>query len=252
MGRITWVVGICSVSLLIGCSSLTNLTAAAKAKSGNQAKSTSSVGSPDISTSKKLKNPSKIHLAYGAWHEQSGNLPEARKSYLKVLEKSPKDVEALLGLARIDRAYDRTEEADKFLKKAMKYHPKDPNVLVAVGQLYASNGEWPEAIEKLKAAQKLAPYDSIYEYHLAVVEARAGEIQPAITHFTHSVGPAEAHYNIGHILSEEGKTAEAEVHLMKALKLKPDLKQAETALASIRSGNANSIQPASFSNKERP
>lgn len=214
--------------------------------------STSSVGSPDLSSTNKLKDPNKIHLAYAAWHEQTGNYPEARKSYLKVLEKSPKDTEAILGLARVAQAFGRDEEADQHLKKALKYHPKEPKVLVAMGHAHASRKEWPQAIEKMRAAQDLEPYETIYAYHLAVVEAGAGEFDAAFEHFKRSVGEAHAHFNLGVVLNQHGHSAEAESHAMKALKLKPELKQAQDLLASIRLDKSSDVQPASYSKKDRP
>ncbi|WP_010588214.1 tetratricopeptide repeat protein [Schlesneria paludicola] len=246
MGRITCSVWIGMTMCLVGCNSMSTF---GEFKSKSQPTATSRVGSPEFSSSKKLKDPVKMHLAYAGWHEQSGNYQEARKSYLKVLQKSPKDVEAMLGLARVDRAFDRQEEADRQLQKTFKLHPKDPRVLVAMGQVHASRQEWPEALEKMQAAHKLDPYEKMYEYHLAVVEAQAGEITAAMEHFTRSVGQAEAHYNVGFILNEQGNTSEAEFHLMKALKLKPDLKQAEQTLAALRTHNHDPVQPVSYNKK---
>lgn len=253
MRRIICFVWICSASMLVGCSTFSNWTAS-KSKKDNAANTrvakTPAIESSEISTPKKV-NSTKIQLAYAAWHEQSGNYQEARTAYLKVLEKHPKEVEAKLGLARIDRAFNREEEADNLLKSAFKSHPKDPRVLLALGQAHAAKEEWPEAIAKMKAAQQQAPYETAYEYHLAVTEARAGEIQSAFEHFTHSVGVAEANYNIGFIMHEQGKISEAENYMMKALKLKPDLKQAEAVLADIRTAKADAVQPASFNKKDR-
>ena len=244
---------ICIVLLLTGCS-LTNKWTSSNAKrapsSTEPVAGIASVGSPDLQATKKV-DPVKLHLAYATWHEQTGNYAEARKSYAMVLEKSRKEVDAMLGLARIDRVYGRDAEADAQLKKTLKCHPKNPKVLVAIGEVHAARQEWPQALEKMRAAHSLAPYDNIYQYHLAVVEARSGDIPPALEHFIRSVGEAQAYYNLGYILNEQGRTTEAETHLVKALALKPDLKQAETVLASIRSGRAtDDVVPASFSRNE--
>ena len=248
MGRITCSVWIGIAMCLVGCESMSKF---GDFKSKPSTTSTSSVGSPEFSSSNKLKDPVKMHLAYGGWHEQSGNYQEARKSYQKVLKKSPKDVEALLGMSRIDRAFDCQEEADRQLQKTYKLYPKDPRVLVAMGQVHASRQEWADALEKMQAAHKLDPYDNMCLYHLAVVEAQAGELDAAMDHFTRTVGAAEAHYNIGFILNEQGRTTEAEMHLTKALKLKPDLKQAETTLAALRTQTREPVQPVSYSKKSK-
>lgn len=254
MKRIFSRYGLCLAILITGCQSAKQF-ASHKSKPDNQAANLLAAASTppasEMTVPDKPANPVKVYLAYATWHEQSGNYQEARESYVKVLEKDRKNTDAMLGLARIDRVYGRETEADQQLKKALKYHPKDPKVLVAIGQVHASRHEWPEALEKMRMAHDLSPYDTVYDYHLAVVEARSGEIAPAIEHFTRSVGQAEAHFNIAVILNEKGDKTEAEAHLIKALKLKPELKQAQAVLASIRSGTSDEVQPASYSKNDR-
>ena len=226
---------------LVGCSTFSKLTASKTKKPPQQA-----VGSAEFSTSNKLKNPAKVHLAYGGWHEQAGELQEARKSYMKVLESNPKDLEAILGLARIDEAVEQYDECDKWLEKAQKYHPKDPRTFVALGRTHAARKEWHEALDNMRVAKKLSPYEAIYDYHLAEVEARSGDYQSALEHFTRAVGAAEANYNVGHILYENGRAKEAEFHFKKALQLKPDLKPAQMALAEIQAANGDEVLPAAY------
>lgn len=233
--------GLCLSISLVGCTTFSKLTASKPKKQPQQ-----SVGSAEFSVSDKLKNPAKVHLAYGGWHEQSGDLPEARKSYMKVLESSPKDLEAILGMARIDEAVEQYDECDKWLEKAQKYHPKDPRTFVAIGRTHAARKEWHQALDNLRVAKKLSPYEPIYDYHLAEVEARSGDYQSALDHFTRAVGAAEAHYNVGHILHENGRSKEAETHLKKALQLKPELKAAQMALAEIQAGHADEVLPAGY------
>ena len=238
----TW---LCLTLTFVGCASFPKLA------SNKPKKPTSTVGSAEFTSSNKLKNPAKLHLAYGGWHEQAGDYQEARQSYQKVLEKNPKDLEAILGLARIDQVYERYDECNEHLETARKYHPKDPRVFVAKGRMHAARGEWSLAVEEMRTAQKLAPFDPIYDYHLAEAEARSGDYTAALDHFTRSVGPAEAHFNVGYILNEQGRTAEAETHLKKALKLKPDLKQAQTTLAEMQAARATDVLPASFKKDQR-
>lgn len=246
MRRTICLMGMCLALTFTGCSSTANWTKLKGMTAFKSRSSSPSRGSADVSLSSKLKDPIKVQLAYAAWHEQKSNFVEARSAYLKVLDKKPKELEALLGLARIEQMYERDEECDQALERALKHHPKDPRVFVAMGQIYATRGDLDEALDKMHTAQKLAPLEPIYEYHLAVIEARAGEIELAMEHFKRSVGQAEAHNNVGIILNEQGKTAEAEMHLAKAVQLKPELKQASTALAEIRSAKHAEVQPASF------
>lgn len=252
MGQITRSGWICAMLFLVGCATSDKLSFKPNFPSpwrnssvASQPKSQPS----EFSTSKKLKDPVKVGLAYASMLEQSADLVEARKAYLSVLEKSSKNTEALLGLSRIDRAYGRDADADALLAKALKYHPKEPNVQLAIGQAHAARDELDEAIEHIQMACELAPYEKLYEFHLAVVEVQAGDYDQALIHFTHSTGKAEAYFNVGHMLSEQGNKSEAEKYFAQALKLKPDLKKAETELAAIRMENGEDVQPASFRKK---
>lgn len=240
------------IAASVGCSISEGFKLTGKKSDQNKIAQPDSIkaGSPDFTTSNKLKNPAKTRLAYAACHEETGNYLKAREAYLEVLKKSPKDTEALLGLARIDRIYGRHDDADAQLQKALKYHPKDPRIHLAIGLAHESNGELSEALQEMRTAHDIARYEPIYEYHLAVVEARTGEIDQAMEHFGRSVGKAEAHFNVGHILNEQGRTSEAEKHFKQALRLKPHLKQAATELAELQSGEVEDIQPVSFRKKK--
>jgi tetratricopeptide (TPR) repeat protein len=259
-----WVLAVAGVlTVSSGCSSTNKIGAAAKSQ---QPEASATPGSAEFSSGSELKNPVKVHLAYASWHEAEGNLVEARNSYDRVLEKSPKNIEALLGLARLDIQLGRVEDAEKRLMRAQKIAPKSPQVAAARGQYYAAGQEWPHALEQMRAARILAPYDPIYAYQLGVVQAKMGDTSAALTSFTEAVGAAEAHYNLGVILYEQGNVAAAEDHLQKALAQKPDLAQAQKLLTTVRqqrygtktnvakaaavnggSENFGSVQPAAYS-----
>ena len=72
---------------------------------------------------KKLKDPSKLDLAYAKWQEQLGNMTEARERYQRVLHDEPQSIEALLGLARMDQLAGRLPEAEQGFRKALKNSP---------------------------------------------------------------------------------------------------------------------------------
>lgn len=179
------------------------------------------------------KHPDKVYLAHGQWQEQMGNLAEARDSYGKVLADHPKDIEALLGMARLDQGAGLMDDAEARLKKAYKYAPKDPRVLATYGNFYAAQENWPKSIDKLQAAVKLAPDDSRYQFLLAVALARSGDVEKAKPYFIRSVGEAQANFNIGYILLEKGERDASERYLIQALALKPDLEQAQEMLDRI-------------------
>jgi Flp pilus assembly protein TadD len=191
-------------------------------------------GSLDFSVSKTLKNPAKVHLAYALWEEQEGNLVGARNSYEKVLDESPKNVEAMIGLARLDIALGRMDDAEKRLFKAQKIAPKNSQVAVSLGQYYAAKNDLPRALEQMQLARTHSPYDPAFAYHLGHIQAKMGDVTSALANFTEAVGPAEAHYNLAYMLHERGDLAGAEEHLQRALSLKPELPQAQSLLLAVR------------------
>ena len=60
-----------------------------------------------------------------------------------------------------------------------------------------------------------------------------GSLNEGLSAFTSIVGPPEAHYNVGVLLHQQGRTVEAEQHLQKALALKPDLAPASKLLSRL-------------------
>jgi tetratricopeptide (TPR) repeat protein len=191
-------------------------------------------GSGEFASNEGLKNPAKVYLAYGQWQEQMGQLAEARESYGKVLAEQPKNVEALLGMARLDQANGLMNDAEERLKKAYKLSPKDPRVLATYGNFHAARNEWPKAIDKLQAAVKQAPDDARYQFLLGVALARSGDVDAAYPYFVRSVGEAQAHFNIGYILHERGDRAGSVQRFERALAISPDLVAAQEMLDKLQ------------------
>ena len=183
---------------------------------------------------KKLKDPTKLDLAYAKWQEQLGNMTEARERYQRVLHDEPQSIDALLGLARMDQLAGRLPEAEQGFRRALKSSPNDPLVLDALGQLYAAQEKWPQAIDILKQGVQIAPADDTIRFHLAVATAKSGDLATAKPLFVNSVGEAEAEYNLGLILHDQGKLELAEQHFVQAVVKKPTLEQAQYWLNEIR------------------
>ncbi|MEX0702936.1 MAG: tetratricopeptide repeat protein [Planctomycetales bacterium] len=182
---------------------------------------------------KVLTNPGRTHLAYARLQEGYGNLEEARGSYDIALREDPRSTDAMLGLARIDQLSGRTAEAEQGYLKLLRNRPKDPAVLDAVVEFYAAQEKWDDAIRYLHEATLAAPHEPAYRHRLAVAYARSGNIEAARPHFARTAGDAEAHYNIGHILFEQGDLDGAEREFRQAVVMKPQLRQAQQMLDEV-------------------
>lgn len=182
----------------------------------------------------RIDDPTELSLAYARWMEDVNNLTEARRHYSEIAESKPKNVEAILGLARIDLASGMTYEAEQGFLKALRLSPNSPLALHALGQFYAAQQRWPEAVDTLNKAMLAAPAERQYRYDLAVAMVQAGDLNGAMPHFIRTVGDAEAHYNVGLILQQQGRLADAEQQMLLAVTKKPDLREAQYWLDEIR------------------
>ncbi len=180
--------------------------------------------------SSRLQDPANLHLKYAQWRENVGDLADARQSYQFALKENPKSMDAKLGLARLDQASGRTEEAEREFQAVLSSHPGNPQAKNALGQFYASQKQWGKAVPLLAEAADEAPAESIYRYHLAVAMAQSGDVDGAFPHFRLALGEAEAHYNIGYLLYERGYQDLAKQRFLKALELNPKLAQAQAML----------------------
>lgn len=178
--------------------------------------------------------PSRLNLAYAKVQISEQRYSEARKTYQTILEKDPKCVEAVLGLARLDLYANRPEEAEKSFHKALKLAPNSPEVLDTVGQYFASVERYPQSIQLFQKAIEIDPDQKKYRYHYAVALAKSGRVNESMPHFVNAVGPAGAHYNMGRILCDQGNIEGAEEQFMQALLKDPQLREAQEWLDEVR------------------
>lgn len=185
---------------------------------------------------KKDQPSAKLTLAWSKLKEEEGKLTDARTGYEKVLAEEPNNVEAVLGMSRMNVKAQRMVEAEQGFTQAMKLSPKSPAVLSEVGQFYAQQQRWEKAIPLLQEAQRIEPHEKSHQFTLAVTLTKAGRISEALPHFTDAVGEAAAHYNVGRLLVESGKNTQAEEQFTLALAKDPALSDAQFFLDEIRAG----------------
>ncbi len=228
------------VGLLLGLSGCVTPGGGAMGKVWQQVKS------PFVNSSlalmKKKKDPNKLKLSYARWQEEIGNMVEAQEAYENVVKANPRSVDAIVGLARIDQLAGRNYQAQKGYLKALRISPNSPQALDAMGQFYASQQRWDDAVDSLNKAMLAGPGEPLYQFHLAVAKTKQGDIQGAVPLFARTVGEAEGHYNIGRILTSEGRISEARGQFQLALMKKPSLVDAQQMLQKLQSQNPDNTQ----------
>ncbi|MCA9011962.1 MAG: tetratricopeptide repeat protein [Planctomycetaceae bacterium] len=173
------------------------------------------------------KDPERTLLAWARWQEDVGEFGEARRKYRELLVAYPDNIEAQLGLARIELSCGRVQQAEEILTKLAKERPENTPVRLELGRLYTQQEDWPKAISAFEDASAIDPENQVCRYELGVAFARSHRFDQALSHLTYAVGGSAAHYNIGYILHEQGNDTEAVEWFQNALQSHPDPQTAE-------------------------
>lgn len=173
-------------------------------------------------TSKGLKNPEATNLAFARWKEDMGQYAEAKQRYHEVLTANPDCLTARLGIARIERETGRYDQCREILMAAREQHPESPTVMLELGRMYKQREQWDDSIRAFSQAVNLAPDDQMVRYELGLALASADRVQEALPHLKFAVGQSAAFYNIGFLLHERGRSAEAVSWIERTMEAHPD------------------------------
>lgn len=197
--------------------------------------------SPEFKAAQKnFKDPEKSLLAWARYQEDIGEYAEARKKYRELQIAYPNNIEASVGLARIETLTGRTRQAEQQLNALAAKHPKNGDIQLELGALYSRSEDFPKAIRAYERACEIDPQNEAYQYELGIALVKHGQFDEGLSHLAFSVGDSAAHYNIGYILHEQGNDADAIEWFRNALDLHPDKQTAERAEAML--ANLQSVE----------
>jgi Tfp pilus assembly protein PilF len=184
----------------------------------------------------------KVSLSLARDLEAGGHLAEAAGQYelARFHDPSLKDVGWRLAVL-----YDMTGNHAKALaeyQQALQAHPKNPDLLNDLGYYYYSRGKWPEAEERFRQALALNGKHSRAATNLGMTLAMEGRYGEALEAFQRTVTLAQAHCNVGFILTAQGKQEEAKRAYRAALELE-DLPLARGALARLEDPKPKKAEP---------
>ncbi len=143
-----------------------------------------------------------LHLGYACFY--SGNLDAAKQHFQKCLELQKDSAEAMLGLARCELWWARTNpETEQLLLEAVKKSPKLINVCdwpgndlnLWVGAHYMRAGDPGRAVAYLRRAVELNPKGSMVNEYLGRAYLEAGYPEDAITALEREVAVAPSRYD---------------------------------------------------------
>jgi len=187
-----------------------------------------------------------VLLSMAQLSEYTGQTDRARQLYAQALAEDDAHLEALLGLARLEDREGRFDEALVLYHRAAAKHPANTAVLNDLALCYSRKGELPRALAVLDRAVQMAPQNPLYRNNIAKVLVKMGLVDDALVHQTAVNSPAAARYNVGYLLLEQQRTAEAESFFRAAAAADPQLGPARYQLAQLELRAAQRLQAASL------
>lgn len=164
-----------------------------------------------------------------------GNLRASMKQHAqaadlfgRAIKNDPKCVDAYVGLAKVKMSMGHPDQAITALKEGLKAQPKSAPLWNEMGIAYTKMQKWPEAIAAMEKAIKYDPQEDLYQSNLAGVLTVCGKVDRAFRMYSEQMTAADAHTQIARILGGQGKMAECQWHLDKALSEDPSHAMART------------------------
>jgi tetratricopeptide (TPR) repeat protein len=160
-----------------------------------------------------LSDISEGYRMLGDFYYASGDLDKALAEYASLHSDHPKDPVVKKNYVQLLILKDRLDEATRLNDEILKANPHDVDTLVYRGQIQIHRGNAAAAVDSLQQAIKNDPNNGV------------------------------AHYQLGLALDMEGIDALAESEWREAIRLRPDITDAQRALAAheMRRGNVDDL-----------
>ncbi len=191
------------------------------------------VSAPDMAVHSIPKSKVETGIKLARIQEREGNLRQALVMYEDMLQADPANGEIYHRLMVANTRLDQPERADAYFEEAQKRLPHNAELFADYGYACYLRGDMPTAETWLKKAHQLEPKNKRITANLALVVGAGGRVQECLTYFRQYLDEADAHANVGFVLSQRGDFEAARQSYTKALSLNPRLKSAQHALLQL-------------------
>ena len=150
----------------------------------------------------------------GVYFQERGDLGFARQCFEQLVERDPRDVEAITALAEIAVSEDRLDEARRHFENALAQDPWFREAMLGLALLLDRQGD-AEAAGRFAAVASRYPFDPLVHYDYGVYLLRNGEASRAVEHLrltaTVSRGPlfAAAQFALAAYFEQRGDIEQA-------------------------------------------
>ncbi|MCK4621476.1 MAG: tetratricopeptide repeat protein [Desulfuromonadales bacterium] len=160
-------------------------------------------------------------IGMGKINRLKGDCIEAVKSLVQAQEGAPENPEVLTELAICYDTLDRGAPVEKLYLRVTELLPGSPSSFNNLGFHYLIQGDYAQAIAALLTAKKLKPEDRLIKNNLAAAYILSGEESRGLALFENSIGQAGAFNNVGYVYMIQNKWQKAEAAFVKALEFSP-------------------------------
>lgn len=166
--------------------------------------------------------------------ERQGDIGQARANFQRALAMWPGHVEVLRAAARMEDRQNNLPVAESLYGQAVASNPQHAGALNDLGLCLARQGKLQASEQVLEQAVQLQPTKTLYRNNAATVLVEMHQDQRALAHLAAVHGPADANYNLGQLLVERGRGADAVPYFQAALQQNPNMQPAQEALAKLQ------------------
>jgi Tfp pilus assembly protein PilF len=163
-------------------------------------------------------------------YEKQKNWKEAIRWYETARELDPNSQNVARQLATL---YDKTTDPDRATQEyelAIQNHPQDAQLRYEYAMFHYRHEQLSEAEAQFRQTVHLKSDLPEAWHHLAMTLAKQGQIEESLKSFEKVLTEGEARFNVGLVLREQGKEAEAKEYFREALEADPTLDRAKVAL----------------------
>ncbi len=172
---------------------------------------------------------------------QSRRFKEAEGVFARILNVSPKNIDALQLLGLTVFQLGRPAEAEQFLRKAIRQDKAISKLHYNLGHILEVQGKLKEALSSFRTASKLDPNDEWVLVNLGVVYGKMSRLEEGIATCRKAlkVNPSNvaALSNLGQFLWRSEQVGEARKVLERAIEIQPEFPQALGNLGAILLSN---------------
>jgi tetratricopeptide (TPR) repeat protein len=183
--------------------------------------------------------------------ERERLLNESLKHYTQVLEKQPKNIEALAGMAKASFYLGDTNKADETYRMVLQMEPRNAQVWFEYSWVQSKLLKDPHgAVESLNEATRLDPTNTVCRRWLGRTLALANRTEEGVQVLMQNMSEAEARYEVAEMLNLTGNSAGCRKQLQLALQADPSFTLAREVLtemtASMSTRGPTETQPVGY------